>query len=63
MGQPMFRKEIFDTYLGGTLPFSNMAWDWEMIHLFMTKGVRWRHVDKPTFLFRLTKYPQYWLHE
>jgi spore maturation protein CgeB len=53
LGQPLFRKEIFDRYLPGLLPFDMMAWDWHMIERFMQHGLRWRHVDRPTFLFRL----------
>jgi Glycosyl transferase family 2/Glycosyl transferases group 1 len=54
LGQPLFRKEIFDRYLPGRLPFDMMAWDWHMIETFMRHGLRWLHVDRPTFLFRLT---------
>lgn len=53
LGQPLFRKEIFDRYLPGRLPFDMMAWDWHMIQTFMQHGLRWQHVDRPTFLFRL----------
>ncbi len=53
LGQPLFRKEIFDRYLPGRLPFDMMAWDWHMIETFMRHGLRWRHVDRPSFLFRL----------
>jgi glycosyltransferase involved in cell wall biosynthesis len=53
LGQPLFRKEIFDRYLPGALPFDMMAWDWHMIERFMHHGLRWHHVDRPTFLFRL----------
>jgi len=53
LGQPLFRKEIFDRYLPGRLPFDMMAWDWYMIETFMRHGLRWHHVDRPTFLFRL----------
>jgi hypothetical protein len=57
LGQPLFRRELFDRHLGGTLPFSECAWDWRMIELFMEKGVRWKHVRDITFIFRLAKYP------
>jgi hypothetical protein len=53
LGQPLFRKEIFDRYLPGRLPFDMMAWDWHMIQTFMQHALRWQHVDRPTFLFRL----------
>ncbi len=53
LGQPLFRRELFECYLGGTLPFDMMAWDWHMIERFMQNGVKWRHLNRPTFLFRL----------
>ena len=53
LGQPLFRREIFDRHLEGALPFDMMAWDWHMIETFMRCGVSWRHVDRPSFLFRL----------
>ena len=53
LGQPLFRKEIFDRYLPGKLPFDMMAWDWHMIETFMRHGLKWHHVDRPSFLFRL----------
>jgi hypothetical protein len=28
-----------------------------MIESFLRAGVRWRHVDDATFIFRLAKYP------
>ena len=57
LGQPLFRRELFDRYLDGRLPFREAAWDWQMIERFMRGGVRWRHINKPTFIFRLEKYP------
>jgi hypothetical protein len=57
LGQPLFRRELFDRHLGGTLPFSERAWDWRMIQLFMEQGVRWKQVRDATFIFRLAKYP------
>jgi hypothetical protein len=35
LGQPLFRKEIFDRYMPAKLPFDMMAWDWHMIETFM----------------------------
>lgn len=58
LGQPLFRKDLFDAHLGGTIPFREFAWDWRMIHAFLLKGVRWKHVNRPTFFFRLQKYPE-----
>ena len=57
LGQPLFRRELFDRHLGGILPFSERAWDWRMIELFMEKGVRWKHIRDATFVFRLAEYP------
>jgi hypothetical protein len=57
LGQPLFRKELFDAHLDGTLPFTEAAWDWRMIQALMRKGVRWRHLNRLTFIFRLAKYP------
>jgi hypothetical protein len=58
LGQPLFRRELFDLYLGGDLPFDMMAWDWHLIDALMRHGVRWRHIDRQSFIFRLAKYPQ-----
>ncbi len=57
LGQPLFRRELFDRYMGGTLPFAEYGWDWRMIERLMRNGVRWQHVNDDTFLFRLAKYP------
>ena len=58
LGQPMFRRELFELHLGDDLPFDMMAWDWYLVDALMRHGVRWRHVDRPSFIFRLAKYPQ-----
>ena len=58
LGQPLFRRAIFEVHLGGTLPFHEYGWDWRMIERFMTHGVRWQHIDDATFIFRLAQYPQ-----
>jgi hypothetical protein len=57
LGQPLFRRELFDRHLGGVLPFEELAWDWRMIERFVRAGVRWRHLDRQSFIFRLAKYP------
>jgi hypothetical protein len=57
LGQPLFRRELFDLHLGGTLPFKELAWDWKMIERLMRCGVRWKHIRDATFIFRLAKYP------
>ena len=58
LGQPLFRRELFERYLGGTIPFHEFGWDWRMIDSFLHHGVRWQHVDDATFVFRLANYPQ-----
>ncbi len=59
LGQPLFRREIFQRYLQNQLPFNILAWDWQMIEFFMRQGVRWKHINQPSFLFRLAKYPKF----
>jgi hypothetical protein len=54
----MFRRELFSTYLNDDLPFNEFAWDWALINTLLKRGVPWRHVDKPTFIFRLAQYPE-----
>jgi len=58
LGQPVFRRELFELHLGDDLPFDMMAWDWHLVDTLMRCGVRWRHVDRQSFIFRLAKYPQ-----
>lgn len=53
LGQPLFRRKLFQDYLKNTLPFSKMAWDWDMIQCFMRQGVKWQHKNERSFLFRL----------
>ena len=57
LGQPMFRRELFAAHLGNDLPFDMLAWDWYLIDALMKKGVAWKHVDVPSFIFRLAQYP------
>ena len=38
LGQPLFRRDLFDRYLGGTLPFYEYGWDWRMIEIFLRTG-------------------------
>lgn len=57
LGQPLFRRELFERHFGRTLPFGELAWDWKMIQHFMRAGVRWKHIRDATFIFRLAKYP------
>ena len=57
LGQPLFRRELFTQYLGGTIPFHEFGWDWRVIEAFMRNGTRWRHIDDATFVFRLANYP------
>jgi len=58
LGQPLFRRELFELYFNDDLPFNVMAWDWHLIDALMRHGVRWRHIDRQSFIFRLAKYPQ-----
>lgn len=58
LGQPLFRRSLFEEHFGNTLPFDMMAWDWHLVEALMRRGVRWRHVDRPSFIFRLAKYPE-----
>ena len=58
LGQPLFRRELFELHFDDDLPFDMMAWDWHLIDGLMRQGVRWRHVDRQSFIFRLAKYPQ-----
>ena len=58
LGQPLFRRELFDRHLGGVLPFNEHSWDWRLIESFLRKGVRWKHINAATFVFRLASYPQ-----
>lgn len=57
LGQPLFRRELFDIHFGGALPFNKAAWDWNMIEHLVLAGVRFRHLNQHTFIFRLAKYP------
>ena len=57
LGQPMFRRELFAQFFDNRLPFDMMAWDWALIHALVDKGVRWQHINVPSFIFRLAAYP------
>ena len=54
LGQPLFRRAV----LGDTIPFREHAWDWRLIASLMERGVRWAHLDTPSFIFKLEAYPQ-----
>ena len=59
LGQPLFRRSVLRDVLGDELPGrGSFAWDWELIHALMVNGVKWKHVDAATFIFRLAAYPQ-----
>jgi Glycosyl transferases group 1/Glycosyl transferase family 2 len=58
LGQPLFRRELFELYFDDDLPFNVMSWDWHLIDALMRHGVRWRHVDRQSFIFRLAEYQQ-----
>ena len=53
LGQPLFRRSV----LPMELPFHEFAWDWCLIHLLLSQGVRWHHHNMPSFIFRLDAYP------
>ena len=57
LGQPLFRRELFERHFDGKLPFRELAWDWKMIQFFLQNRVRWKHIAEATFIFRLAKYP------
>jgi hypothetical protein len=57
LGQPLFRRDVFRLHFEDDLPFQMMAWDWALIDTLVRLGVRWRHVDVPSFIFRLRQYP------
>jgi len=57
LGQPLFRRELFQQHLGGTIPFLEFGWDWRMIETFLKRGVKCQHIDDATFIFRLASYP------
>ena len=59
LGQPMFRRDLFERHFNDDLPFNEMAWDWRLIEALMQRHVRWQHVDQPSFIFRLAMYPQF----
>lgn len=58
LGQPLFRRELFDRHFGGDLPFDVIAWDWALVEALLKRGVRWKHIDKASFVFRLASYPR-----
>jgi len=57
LGQPLFRRDLFDRFFDSTLPFQQAAWDWIMIERLLHRRVRWKHIADLTFIFRLHKYP------
>jgi hypothetical protein len=58
LGQPVFRRSLFETHFSNDLPFDMMAWDWYLVQALMQRDVRWRHVNRPSIIFRLAKYPE-----
>jgi GT2 family glycosyltransferase/ADP-heptose:LPS heptosyltransferase len=57
LGQPLLRRATLEQILGLRLPFNEFAWDWKLIEHLIKSGVRWRHINKATFIFRLANYP------
>ncbi len=60
LGQPLFRRALLRQHFGDTLPFRELVWDWRLIERLLQAGVRWEHVDRASFVFRLAEYPQWW---
>jgi cellulose synthase/poly-beta-1,6-N-acetylglucosamine synthase-like glycosyltransferase len=59
LGQPLFRRAVLETVFPDGFPFQEFAWDWRVIATLLEQGVRWQHVDVPSFIFRLAAYPQF----
>lgn len=57
LGQPLFRTAVLRAAFPRGFPYHEFAWDWQVIHALLGRGVRWRHVDIPSFIFRLAAYP------
>jgi Glycosyl transferase family 2/Glycosyl transferases group 1 len=57
LGQPVLRRETLDRHLNGTLPFAEFGWDWRMIERLLRARVRYTHIDRASFIFRLHQYP------
>ncbi len=57
LGQPVLRRETLDRHLNGTLPFAEFGWDWRMIECLLRANVRYTHIDRASFIFRLHQYP------
>lgn len=58
LGQPLFRRDTLRAAFPKGFPYKEFAWDWRMIAALMSEGVRWKHVDRLTFVFRLEAYPE-----
>jgi GT2 family glycosyltransferase len=58
LGQPLFRRSVLRDQLQDTLAFHEFAWDWRLIETLLARGLRWQHVDVPSFIFRFDAYPQ-----
>jgi hypothetical protein len=57
LGQPLFRRHLFDAHLNGSLPFHGFGWDWRMIEIFLSHGVAWKHINQATLIHGLKHYP------
>ena len=58
LGQPLFRRDTLRAHFPKGFPYREFAWDWRVIAALMEAGVRWRHIDRLTFIFRLAAYPE-----
>lgn len=57
LGQPLFRRSVLRDVVHDTIPYKLHAWDWHLIQHLMQHGVRWQHLDTPSFIFKLAAYP------
>jgi len=59
LGQPLFRRSVLTEHFREDFSAIEFAWDWRLIERIMAAGVRWQHIDIPSFIFRLDCYPEY----
>lgn len=58
LGQPLFRRALFRERFRDVIPGrGQFAWDWVLISQWMATGLRWKHIDRASFVFRLAAYP------
>lgn len=59
LGQPLFRAEILHACFARLQGRRERDWDWNLIELLLNGGIRWRHISRTTFVFRLHEYPEF----